>query len=82
MSIVDICRETHFARNIVRDYLTKGTSAKLCNYSPEESIQRKFEKDAKKVVCIEDKIIYESIEEVGRVIGVAATNVKNCCTLG
>ena len=81
MSIVDICRETHFARNIVRDYLTKGTSAKLCNYSPEESIQRKFEKDAKKVVCIEDKIIYESIEEVGRVIGVAATNVKNCCDL-
>ena len=42
---------------------------------------RKFEKDAKKVVCIEDRIIYESIEETGRAIGVSANSVRNCCNL-
>ena len=81
MSVVDICRETHFARDVIRDYLVKATTANLCNYSPEESVQRKIDKDSKKVVCIEDKLIYASIEETSRVIGVSASSIRNCCDL-
>lgn len=81
MNIVDICKKMHFARNIVRDYLVKGTSANLCNYSSEESIQRKFDKEAKKVVCIEDELVYESIEQVGRALSVSANSVRRCCDL-
>ena len=81
MGVSEICKKIRFARNIVRDYLYKGTSVNLCDYTPEESSNRKKLREAKKVVCIEDKLVYESIEETGRAIDVSANSVRNCCDL-
>ena len=80
-TIGDICKTLHFDRNIVRSYLIKAKLAKLCNYTCEESKQRKFDREAKKVVCIEDNLIYDSIEQVGRELGISANSVRRCCDL-
>lgn len=80
-SIIDICNKMHFNRNFVRDCLNKATLINLCDYTPEKSIQRKIENDSKKVLCVEDKIIYGSIEEVGRTLNVSSMAVRRCCDL-
>lgn len=80
-TVSEICKILHFNRNIVRKYLVKASMANLCDYTQEESIQRKFDKEAKKVVCIEDELVYESIEQVGRVLSVSANSVRRCCDL-
>ena len=80
-TVGDMCKTLHFDRNIIRNYLVKATLANLCNYSSEESKQRKFDREAKKVICIEDNFVYDSIEQVGREHGVSANSVRRCCDL-
>lgn len=81
MNITNICSKTHFTRSFIRKCLIKAAYIKLCDYSPTKSINRKIHNISKKVICIEDKQVYESIEEAGKALGVSANTVGRCCDL-
>lgn len=81
MNITNICSKTHFTRSFIRKCLIKAAYIKLCDYTPTKSINRKIHNISKKVICIEDKQVYESIEEAGKALGVSANTVGRCCDL-
>lgn len=81
MNITNISSKTHFTRSFIRKCLIKAAYIKLCDYTPTKSINRKIHNISKKVICIEDKKVYESIEEAGKALGVSANTVGRCCDL-
>lgn len=78
-TLVEIANELKVARNTIREYLNECTQANLCNYDANEYKRKNKEYCSKKVICLNNKKIYDSISEVNRQLGLATSSVAKCC---
>jgi hypothetical protein len=51
-------------RNVVRNYLKRGFELGLCDYTPSKSIEISTKARVKKVLCLDNGIVFNSVNEV------------------
>ena len=81
--ILDIAREIKVSETTVRRYLKKGSKIGLCEYNPQQEMQKRVnamtEKQNIKVICLTTEEIFNSIKEAGRKYNIFANSISQCC---
>ena len=80
---VDIAKLLNLDRHTVQKYLKVAASHSMCDYNPEEGRKNGREKAfalaRKKVICVETKQIFNSIQDVADFLGVTHQSVASVC---
>lgn len=75
-NILNIAQKFHISQSAVYSYLKRGTSLGLCKYNGINNIKEAL---SDPVICLNTKIVYDSIIEASRQTKVAQQSIKDSC---
>lgn len=78
-SIPEIADELKVARNTIREYLKECSKYNLCNYDPKIAREKSKERCSKKVICLNNLKVYNSLSDVKRELGLSTSGLAKCC---
>lgn len=78
-SVVDIAKMLKVSTPTVRKYLKNGAVLGICNYNPNEEIEKKNTNLMISIVCLNNSQIYNSVTEASKLFNITKGMICACC---
>ncbi len=82
-NIILISKMTKLDKTTIRKYLKQGALLSWCNYDPKEEYKKSLDKmhmaNTKKVICLNNKKIFNSIKDISEKHNIDASSISSCC---
>lgn len=77
----EIAKKIKASKSGITVLLKKASFSGLCDYSPELALNKLYESSSKKVICLETKEVYDSVESCGKHFEVSPISISNVCNI-
>ena len=76
-TVKELSKITKIGRTTIYKYLKQGAKLGWCDYDPKKEMRKK--KNQKKVICLNNKKVFNSLFEAGEFINRSYTGISKCC---